>query len=753
MTSGLSLMALWMLLYLLHSSVLLGISLLVTRLPGVSLAWKETLWRSALLLPLLTSGLQLVLDHGPPVSMNASTPAEHSPVSALTGTPSLAPRHSTPEAQTAAVTPGPLPLASTASSARPSAITLNQASMAIPALLSAWLLLMLIGLVRMARQAWALRDLLAGRTPVQNAYPTAWLKQRCEQTGQAQPQLSVSNRLESPLCLASNEICLPQWCLDTLGEEELAAVLAHELAHLKRRDPQWRLLTLLLCRLLPLQPLNLIAHRQLNDLAEFACDGAAAESGRASGLAKSLLICAQRFVSRPALQMVPAMAGHRSSTRRRVERLVKGAPASGRVAWRDKLLLAGVVVGIAVATPGLAIKASNGAQGSLTEVSVNEDKGTIEASISHSDDDRQLKIKLDGRIVFNDEEADIASMDDGDKLDIREQTGQFDIRLRLSGDGGEIKREYWNDGDKQPWNQQAADHLARLIPEIYRRVGIDVAGRTERILSRGGGDAVLDEIELIDSDHVAGLYIAALVERLQLNQAQLDRLLEASKDIGSDYTMRVALSSILTRQDLNQASLQKVLEVATKIGSDYESRVLLEQAIASDNFAQEHLDAYLKVAAKIGSDYEQRTALVALLQAVEPNTRQLRKVIELSNAIGSDFEQRTFLDAAAPKATAKHETIRAYLNASRHIGSDFEQAQALRSLWQAGPLDEAATVELLDAVGGISSDHEAASLLVDVAQTMQRTEQTIAAYKKAASAIGSSHQRQRAESAARLVMK
>lgn len=753
MTSGFTLMALWMLLYLLHSSVLLGIGLLATRLPGISLAWKETLWRSALLLPLLTSGLQLVLDHSPAVSNNAAIPAETTQLAALTTTPAAIPAHAAPEPQTATVTSEPLPPVTATNSTRSSAITLSHTSLAIPALLSAWLILMLLGLTRVARQGWALRSLLAGRTPVQSEHPISWLEQRCEQTGQSLPRLTVSSRLESPLCLASNEICLPQWCLDTLGEEELAAVLAHELAHLQRRDPQWRLLTLLLCRLLPLQPLNLIAHRQLNDLAEFACDGAAAETGRASGLANSLLKCAQRFVSRPALQMVPAMAGQTSSTRRRVERLINGTTESGRVAWRHKLLLITIVVGVAVASPGLAIKQSNGTQGTLTEVAVDDGKGTIKASISHTDNDRKLKIKLEGRVVFNHEETDVASMDDGDVLDIREQTAQFDIRLRLRNNGQGIEREYWDDGDKQPWGQSAKSHLARLIPEIYRRVGIDVAGRTERILARGGAEAVIDEIELIDSDHVASLYISALVKRQQLSPAQLDRLLDASKDIGSDYTMRVALSSILTSQDLNQTSLEKVLDVATRIGSDYESRVLLEQAMVSESFSQDHLDAYLKVAAKIGSDYEQRTALVALMQAVEPSSTQLRKVIELSNAIGSDFEQRTFLDAAAAPATASSETIRAYLNASRHIGSDFEQAQALRSLWQAGPLDQEATVELLAAVDGIGSDHEAASLLIEVAQTMPRTEETISAYQNAASAIGSNYQRQRAESAARLVLK
>src|SRR3569623_416648 len=55
------------------------------------------------------------------------------------------------------------------------------------------------------------------------------------------PQLGVSRDLDRPIAMAGQRLLIPEWAT-TPPPQQLRAVLAHELAHLERRDPQWRLL-------------------------------------------------------------------------------------------------------------------------------------------------------------------------------------------------------------------------------------------------------------------------------------------------------------------------------------------------------------------------------------------------------------------------------------------------------------------------------------------------------------------------------
>lgn len=71
-------------------------------------------------------------------------------------------------------------------------------------------------------------------------------------------------------------IFLPIDFLKQLDTEQVEALLAHELAHLARRDPLWSLIGFLTCRIFFFQPLNLYARRQLSVEAEFVADQCAA---------------------------------------------------------------------------------------------------------------------------------------------------------------------------------------------------------------------------------------------------------------------------------------------------------------------------------------------------------------------------------------------------------------------------------------------------------------------------------------------
>src|SRR6185503_10874256 len=84
--------------------------------------------------------------------------------------------------------------------------------------------------------------------------------------------VTVGDRYASPIAIGSREICVPRRALHELSHHELESMLAHELAHVKRRDGAWLLAARVIEVAFLFQPLNRLARRRMVEAAEFAAD-------------------------------------------------------------------------------------------------------------------------------------------------------------------------------------------------------------------------------------------------------------------------------------------------------------------------------------------------------------------------------------------------------------------------------------------------------------------------------------------------
>lgn len=336
----------WVLTYLIHSTVLIGGVWLLLRCCELrSNAIRETLWTVALFGGVLTATVQTVTDVDPAfgsVSLNrfqvAVDPAPDPASEAVLelATIALSDTILGPEPDLR-VAEGDAPLLgiTTTHPGGAAAPTVNQPvrpSGSEPALSRSvsWrgagviTLVALLGLL-----GWAVLRLclaLTRRRELRQGTLVDLLDQVRQRQGVRRPvRLTVSERLGSPVALGLSrwEICVPRRALDQLTERQQEGMLAHELAHLVRRDP----LRLLLCRavetLLFFQPLNRLARRRLFETIECRCD-AKALSGAGSGVA--LASCLTEVAGWMTENRTPlpsvAMAQRGSSLTRRVERLL-----------------------------------------------------------------------------------------------------------------------------------------------------------------------------------------------------------------------------------------------------------------------------------------------------------------------------------------------------------------------------------------------------------------------------------------------
>jgi Zn-dependent protease with chaperone function len=184
--------------------------------------------------------------------------------------------------------------------------------------------------------------------------PTAWLATRAAQLGADlrlahQVRLTVAPGLTVPAVLASGEICLPEHTPEQFAAAQLEAIVAHELAHIQRRDLEWLRFVELLQALFIFQPLLRVARRELKTIAEFRADDAAVQcTGNRSALVEALLACARRV---PEVHAGVLAFGQRDSRLvQRVRRILAGincVPTRRGGSWLFALvLLIGVTPGV-----------------------------------------------------------------------------------------------------------------------------------------------------------------------------------------------------------------------------------------------------------------------------------------------------------------------------------------------------------------------------------------------------------------------
>jgi beta-lactamase regulating signal transducer with metallopeptidase domain len=143
-------------------------------------------------------------------------------------------------------------------------------------------------------------------------------------------------------------IVLPPRAAFDLTEDELRALLAHELAHLVRGDSLWLCISRTLCSCLAFQPLNHLARREWQRTAEFLCDNwAVNRTGAPLALARCLTEVASWQLTGPASAAILAATGRKSGLVDRIERLLDARPAcESRNELRDRrrTALTGAVV-------------------------------------------------------------------------------------------------------------------------------------------------------------------------------------------------------------------------------------------------------------------------------------------------------------------------------------------------------------------------------------------------------------------------
>jgi beta-lactamase regulating signal transducer with metallopeptidase domain/cell division septum initiation protein DivIVA len=359
----------WLLTYFVHSTLLIGAVLVacywIEKRPRV----QDTLLKLALVGGMVTATVQMSFGVAPlagnmsvatapalavPAAQPVVTAAK--PIATTPATGATSPRIEI-VARPRGAAADAAPLVGTVASTPVATSTPAAGGSWLSLLVLAWLVgaavfssLLLVSWVRLRRRLRGRRELTDGplRFMLDNLLREAGVR--------GTVRLTASADIEVPIAIGvvRREICVPERALSELSYEHQQSLLAHETAHLVRRDPQWRLFGSIVQGALFIQPLNRLINRRMHAASEHLCDDwAITRTERPLALAKCLTVVA-RWVTNPHhTKAVPAMASHRSGLGRRVRRLVE--PEKGAATALPRWSLAGLgalLALIVIAAPG-----------------------------------------------------------------------------------------------------------------------------------------------------------------------------------------------------------------------------------------------------------------------------------------------------------------------------------------------------------------------------------------------------------------
>ena len=537
-------------------------------------------------------------------------------------------------------------------------------------------------------------------------------------------------------------VVIPVAAFANLSPTQVEAILAHELAHVRRHDYLVNLVQAAAETLLFYHPAVWWVSHRLRVEREHCCDDAALSvCGDALEYAEALAAIETR-------RAVPAMAlaANAGSLVDRVQRILGVPTTAAPTGWIVAPILAVVLMASAV---GVAqVRPAPPSPPATPAAPATLDRAEFDLSIGREfrmqsrDWMRRLDVRGRGEMTFSDDLTDLTAMGAGAYLTLRDRNWFTFRSVEIRGERGGVTRKYWLSGVEQPWDPDGRNYLADRLPTLVRRAGFAVEARTQRILSTKGVDGVLDEIKLLESDYVRRRYYQEVLKTAPMDGPTAIRVVSSAGDtIRSDYELRLTLTGAAPLVAKDAEGVRAYADAAASMSSDYEHRLALEALVEAPGLAAPAIEPIARSAARIGSDFEKRQMLSRLLAL--PDAAGGVAVLDAAETIGSDFECATLLIAFVGSQALEGPAIPAFFKAADTLGSDYERGRVLKAVARSKPLAAGVLGGLLDSVRGMQSDYEQAEVLLSVLRSQSVDTTVRPAFLAAADRIHSDYEQTR----------
>ena len=346
-----------------------------------------------------------------------------------------------------------------------------------------------------------------------------------------------------------------------------------------------------------------------------------------------------------------------------------------------------------------------------TNYSISSNNG--KSTISVSNNGKDFKIEYEGEITLSDDDRDIVSISRGGFIEIEKSSFGNKRRIVIESDrNGNIIKKYYEGRTEKEFVPDGKAWLAEVLQEIVRSTTIAAEARVDRFYGKGGANAVLNEISIIESDYVKTRYFELLLDK-NLNNSELVKTIQsAGKQVDSDHY----LSTILKRNQkaflANSQTISAYIDAAGSLDSDHYMTSVLKEVINDTSISDSQMESLLELSKKVSSDHYLTQVLSEVMDNRELNSQNISKIITLSNDIQSDHYKTQILKKVINDKGLPSDAYDAFLGTLKDVESDHYISEIIRELLDK-KLDASTSSlkQLLDIVNNnIQSDHYASTI-------------------------------------------
>lgn len=511
-------------------------------------------------------------------------------------------------------------------------------------------------------------------------------------------------------------VLLPTAALAGLSPTQLEALLAHELAHVRRHDYLVNLLQSVVETLLFYHPAVWWVSRQVRADREDCCDDLAVAVCDRVAYASAL---ADLAATRPAHGLALAATDGRLVDR--VRRILRGpdaaAPTSPSWAVLGVTLLVGVALPVALVTASVREEATQVATATTTPSTQSAETAPLvsgHGSWSHSNSGDRIELKWTGGFRLTPDEKDIAWVEPGTYVRISNGANWLQTGVEITGlADGTLERRHYSRAFSRPWEPDGRVYLEAGIQKLIKRLGVGAEARVARFLRQGGTAAVLTEIDTLETDSARRRYFNELVKQADLTpDAVVDLVKRASASMGSDSYRSSLLEAAALRVAGSEAARVSLIAATRGIESDsYQRRTL--GALLQDRPSVAVSNAVIAAVEGIDSDSYRSAVLVDLVEKGGVTDETSAAFFAQVGSMNSSSYQGRVLRAVGERPGQSALVVGGALDTIRSVESDSERRRAVQALTVEGAMTATTAPRVLSAAASVESDSYRAAMLQD----------------------------------------
>ena len=379
-----------------------------------------------------------------------------------------------------------------------------------------------------------------------------------------------------------------------------------------------------------------------------------------------------------------------------------------------------------------------------THISHHDSDGTAQIlNYVVTSGNRCAEAALVGRAKFSPDESRIEGLSRGGFARFRERTESIDraVSVTAAGDGSLSYAAMLN-GRTVAFDETMQAWLARFLPEVLREAAINVPERVERLRSRGGIPAVLNEVGQIRSTGAKRAHYEEIL-KTPLSASDAERVTtQAGRDLAASSGDLSAVIQQLPRSSMRSSQTRQAVAGALSLIRSSGDKTNTLQVLAP-NADPDMLIVLARAAENLPSSGDKANFLIAAAsEYLTPGTESLRRAFfKTTSTLQSSGDMANVLITSIAYGHSSAEVALQVVATSKGLASSGDAANVLLSLISqraVQPGNTRATLAIIERTLTMASSGDRANVLISLATTnLVSNSELRDAFTKAAMALPS----------------